>query len=94
MVERRLKKIGFYISDYRYVHAARDIAVIRGICSKIEIHGLSPEIVLLKKKKVLENRKYRSDSFPDIVPWLLLVAEDLGTVEPQSLFEEIYQCAF
>jgi hypothetical protein len=37
MVERRLKRICFYTSDYGYGHAARDIAVIRGICKHLNV---------------------------------------------------------
>lgn len=32
-----LKRICFYTSDYGYGHAARDIAVIRGICEQLDV---------------------------------------------------------
>jgi hypothetical protein len=36
VVESGLKRICFYTSDYGYGHAARDIAVIRGICKQLD----------------------------------------------------------
>ena len=32
-----MKRICFYTSDYGYGHAARDIAIIRGICKQLDV---------------------------------------------------------
>jgi hypothetical protein len=32
-----LKRICFYTSDHGYGHAARDIAIIRGICKQLDV---------------------------------------------------------
>ena len=37
VVESGLKRICFYTSDYGYGHAARDIAIIRGICKQLDV---------------------------------------------------------
>lgn len=36
-MESRLKRICFYTSDHGYGHAARDIAIIRGICKQLDV---------------------------------------------------------